>query len=120
MNSDRKYKQRKSKLIMRLKMLVTQDTGLSETDLYVLVQRADNEIVPLYFQEEVLQLVVLNPGKGRLVWIISPQSIDEYDFCPDRRIQTHRLIGKPALGPSPPQLVITQQNRSGFIHCHLN
>lgn len=114
-----KYRSRFKK-IAKLKMLFAADPFINESDLYVLVQNPSDVFVPMQFHEEVLQLIVISPGTGRLIWTYPPHIIDEYDFCPDRRLQTHRLFGKPALGPSPPDFKQIVWNNAGFVYNWLN
>ena len=38
-----------------------------------------------------------------------------YSYCRDERLYTFRLIGKPALGPSPPVSVYLTSNNSGSL-----
>ena len=77
-------------------------------------QESFTEFVPVHFYEEVPQLVMVRPRKVMLLWAYPRYIIDEYDFCPDQRILTHRLIGKPALGLSPPCIILKICNNAGF------
>ena len=74
----------------------------TEKDHIFMGQESFTEFVPVHFYEEVLQLVMIRPRKVLLLWAYPRYIIDDYNFCPDQRILTHRLIGKPALGLSPP------------------
>jgi len=96
------YLRMRTKLIVKLMSTVETESKVSQTDLFCLVNQLNEKLIQVHFYEEVVQLVLINPGKVLLLWSYPPHLIDEYDFCPDQRILTHRLFGKPALGPSPP------------------
>jgi len=92
------------------------DILLSQSDASFLAHEPTLSLVPIHFYEEVLQLVLIRPGKVLLMWNYPFYIIEEYDFCPDQRILTHRLIGKPALGPSPPCYNSIICNNAGFVY----
>lgn len=78
------------------------ESKVPEAESVWLNQEARFELVEITYQKEATPLVLMLPGRIRLLWILPPQIPGIYDYCPDQRIMTHRLIGKPALGPSPP------------------
>ncbi len=41
-------------------------------------------------------------ASAKRLWILLPEIKSFNSFYPDKRILTHRLLGKPASGPSPP------------------
>jgi len=60
-----------------------------------------NICVPLII-EISFEIVVLPVTGLRLPNVYIPGKESHYDFIPDRRIFTFRLLGKPSLGQSPP------------------
>jgi hypothetical protein len=108
----------RSKLIIRLKLLFEADLSTGSSDLFI--QNTEAGLIPVYFYEEQHQIVAIEPGIAHLLWTHPPEIIDEYEFCPDRRIQTHRLLGKPALGPSPPDNLLNVCNTTGCENFRLN
>jgi len=103
MNKRGNYLRMKTKLILKLMSALDTEVKLSDADLLCLIQEPSHALVEVYLQKEDLKMVLINPGKFLQLWSYPPHIIDEYDFCPDQRILTHRLFGKPALGPSPPR-----------------
>ena len=49
-----------------------------------------------------VSLSVAKQVRAKLIWILVPEIKSFNSFYPDKRILTHRLLGKPASGPSPP------------------
>ena len=96
------------------------EIAVSESDLFYMVQEPNNKLVSVYIHEEVFQVELINPGKILLLWAYPPNKIDEYDFCPDQRTLTYQLLGKPALGPSPPSLQLCTIYNSGFVYSRLH
>jgi len=99
-------------------LVLSLDNGIfvSDADLFRLMCEAEESMVSIHFYEEILQFVILRPKKIIVLWAIPQNKIDEYDFCPDQRILTHRLIGKPALGLSPPKNMLKICNTTGFVN----
>ena len=60
--------------------------------------------IQFYIKEIVVK--VFKPKAARRIWILNELLLNWYVFCPDKRIGTHRLFGKPALGPSPPLISV--------------
>lgn len=54
-----------------------------------------------------IEVKVFQPQVARKIWILIELLGNWYVFCPDKRIGTLRLFGKPALGPSPPLMIIS-------------
>lgn len=52
---------------------------------------------------ESLQIYLLTPGKPIKLWDHPCRQTDTTGYLPDKRIQTHKLIGKPSPGLSPPE-----------------
>ncbi len=60
------------------------------------------ESLEIYFSGALIRIVAITNGIYVLqLWPIQ-SGIKLYHYLPDRRINTERLFGKPALGPSPP------------------
>ncbi|MFA5971919.1 MAG: hypothetical protein WC780_06180 [Lentimicrobiaceae bacterium] len=51
---------------------------------------------------ELIHICLLTPGKPVLLWSHPVQQTDTTSYLPDKRVQTHKQIGKPASGLSPP------------------
>jgi len=51
---------------------------------------------------EDFSVKVVLPGPSRHLWEIPRETDKLYVFCPDERIRTHRLLGKPSPGLPPP------------------
>ena len=52
-----------------------------------------------------VSLSVAKKASVKRLWILVPDVRSFNSFYPDKRILTHRLLGKPASGPSPPDLI---------------
>jgi hypothetical protein len=120
MENRKNYLKIRSNLILNLLSVLEADIPVSEADLFCLVQESSDELVPIHFHEELFQLVLIRPRKVILFWAYPRYIIDEYNFCPDQRIRTHQLFGKPALGPSPPSLQTSTSYNSGFVYSRLH
>ena len=102
MKNRKTYLRRRTKLIARLMAVLDSESKVPEAESVWLNQEARFKLVEITYQKEATPLVLMLPGRIRLLWILPAQIPGNYDYCPDQRIMTHRLIGKPALGPSPP------------------
>jgi hypothetical protein len=81
---------------------VKQNELVLEKDLNMLIQRLSNyhnNALILKIQDSVI--IAKMPVAKRL-WVFIPVVSGFESFFPDKRIQTHRLLGKSASGPSPP------------------
>jgi hypothetical protein len=101
-------------LLLEILTALNNEVLIAEANHICMVQQSFIEFVPVHFYEEVLQLVMIRPRKVLLLWAYPSYIIDSYDFCPDQRILTHRLLGKPALGLSPPSYILKICNYAGF------
>jgi hypothetical protein len=113
MKNRKKYQARQSGFLMKLRAALEAGITVTDEDLSLVMQESAFEYIPVHFYEEVLQLVVVVPRKIILLWPFPPIRKSKYHFCPDRRIRTHRLLGKPALGPSPPGILSSAISLSG-------
>lgn len=60
------------------------------------------ENLEIIFSGCPITIVAITAGSHVLqLWLV-PGRVKLYCYLPDRRINTERLLGKPALGPSPP------------------
>ena len=89
---------------MELISVFQHELPATNEDIFFMVNESYTDFIPLHFHEEVVQLAMIKPGKVLLLWPFPQYKVEVYNFCPDQRIMTHRLIGKPALGPSPPNI----------------
>lgn len=98
------------------------EVWITEEELLFYIREPQNEFITLHFHEEVIQLVLIRTQKVIRLWEFPHYINNDYDYCPDQRIMTHRLIGKPALGPSPPCSYYNHSNNTGFVYnrLHLN
>ena len=52
-----------------------------------------------------VSLCIAKKASAKRLWILAPDVRSFNSFYPDKRILTHRLLGKPASGPSPPDFI---------------
>ena len=64
--------------------------------------------IPLFARE--FELTVIRVKSFRRFWRLPHPLPEPYAYCPDERINTLRLLGKPAQGPSPPSTYLSQLN----------
>lgn len=120
MENKKHYLKIRSNLILELLSVLVADVPVSEADLFCMVQESNDELIPIYFHEEILQLGLIRPRKVILFWAYPRYITEEYNFCPDLRIRTHRLFGKPALGPSPPLYQLNNSYNHGYVYSRLH
>jgi len=53
---------------------------------------------------ESIQLYLITSGKPIILWGHPCRQTDTTGYLPDKRIKTHKLIGKPSSGLSPPEM----------------
>ena len=97
----RKKKTIKNRLILRLRSDIS-DSTIMLSSIPLVEKRT---LQPAYLHEAVYFVAILPPSRSILLWSYPPTDEEDYEFSPDRRIRTHKLFGKPALGPSPPFVV---------------
>jgi len=105
----------KSKVLQKLIRFIETDNITYDSDFYQMIQEICKDQVAFQCYTEAFEMVLVKPGKVRRLRCYPPFLLTRYHFCPDRRIRTHRLFGKPALGPSPPFNEILQLNNTGII-----
>ena len=62
------------------------------------------ELLPELITVSEYLIEVIHKGHIRVLWGLPAHFRNNYKYCPDVRIKTHRLIGKPSSGPSPPAI----------------
>lgn len=97
----RKKKTIKNRLVLKLRPEVS-ESSIILSSIQLVEKRT---LQPAYLHEEVYFVALLPPSGSILLWSYPPTDEEDYEFSPDRRTRTHKLFGKPALGPSPPFVV---------------
>jgi hypothetical protein len=105
-----------------LELISFLDTNLPLTDdeLLHMSEAHYSDLPALYFRETDFVWVLIEPHRFVELWCYPEYNIGEYDFCPDRRIRTHRLFGKPSLGLSPPCIKVNSFFNCSFVINQVN